>query len=69
MFRGHNNGFWEDERERWKRIKRGRKKGIFCGPRIIKGGMALSLASETEVREVMPEETQTLGKLAKTEQK
>lgn len=45
------------------------KERYFLWTKDNQGGKALSLASETEVREVMPEETQTLGKLAKTEQK
>lgn len=42
MFRENNNGFLEDKRKRWKRRKGKEKKDIYCGPRIIKEGMALS---------------------------
>ena len=42
MFKENNNGLLEDKRERWKRKKREKKKDIYCGPRIIKEGTALS---------------------------
>lgn len=42
MFKENNNGFWEIKEKDGREKKREKKKDIYCGPRIIKEGTALS---------------------------